>query len=91
MQGRLTLTIFLLLPHSCRVRAMHHYALFLLHFHMISVVFSEAILGPEKGADSQKTVVVSLILLISGVLCTVRPITGSTVLFQNTFFIFHLN
>lgn len=70
---------------------MHHYALFLLHFNMISVVFSEVVLGSEKGADSQRTVAVPLILLISGVLRTVRPITGSTVLFQNTFFIFHLN
>lgn len=43
---------------------MHHYALFLLHFNMISVVFGEAVLGPEKGADSQRTVAVSLILVI---------------------------
>lgn len=91
MQGRLTLTIFLLLSHNRGVRAMHHYALFLLHFNMISAVFSEVVLGPEKGADSQRTVAVPLILLITGVLRTVRPITRSTVLFQNTFLIFHLN
>lgn len=36
---------------------MHHCALFLLDFNMIPVVFSKAILGPERGVNSQRTVV----------------------------------
>lgn len=89
VQGRLNLTVFLLLPHNRRIRGMYHCALFLLDFNMVSVVFSEDILRPEKGADSQRPVTASLILLvlINGVLCTVRPIPGPSVLFQNAFII----